>query len=534
MKRLYPILALALIAGIALSQNAPQQRQRGQGGSGINRALDGNRDGVISGAEIDNAARALLTLDADKDGRLSAEELSGGNRAERQRGRDRDANPGYRMPTLAFRTDVPAQDYNVVLGRPTANEITLSLLAYKEMDARILCGPSPGEMPIAASVMDLKAGEARDIRLTGLQPNRRYHYRIDARVGASSGPLPGPSKTFHTARTPGATFVFTVQADSHLDFGTVPELYANTLRNVVADRSDFHIALGDTFMVDKRTRFLDAAPQYLAQRYYFSLLSDSTPLYFVLGNHDGEFGYRPEMADWSGAMRKQYIPNPSPNAFYTGNTDRHPRLGALEDYYAWQWGDAHFICLDPFRYTTERRGGQWNKTLGEQQYRWFKRTLETSKAKFKFVFIHYLVGGLNNETRGAKSIAHLDGWGGNNADGVDEWRRERPGWEEPIHDLCVKHGVDIVYHGHDHLYVKEELDGVIYQEVPQPGHRRFNNTRSAKEYGYDGEVFGSSGHIRVTVGPDEVKSEYVFSILPGMDAQDWKNREVAHAYTIRQ
>ena len=97
-------------------------------------------------------------------------------------------------------------------------------------------------------------------------------------------------------------------------------------------------------------------------------------------------------------------------------------------------------------------------------------TLETSDHKFKFVLLHYLVGGLNNETRGAKSIAHLYEWGGHNADGVNEWRAMRPGWEI---SLLVKNIV--VFHGHDHLYAKEELDGVIYQEV------RFGNTRSALE-----------------------------------------------------
>lgn len=442
--------------------------------------------------------------------------------------------PGYRMPTLLFRTEVPKHDHNVILGRPTETEITLSILVHKQMKVRIAYGPVPPNNGVMKSPPEFQAGETRDVLLDDLQPNTRYWYRIDTMEPGASGYNAHPQKSFHTARPPGSAFVFTVQADSHLDHGIVPELYANTLRNVVADRSDFHIALGDTFMVDKRTRYQDAKPQYLAQRYYFGLLSDSTALYFVLGNHDGEFGYRPDMAEWSATMRKQYLPNPSPNNFYTGNTDRHPELDQLEDYYAWQWGDAHFICLDPFRYTTVRKGGQWNKTLGERQYRWLKHTLETSASKYKFIFLHYLVGGLNNETRGAKKIAHLYEWGGHNAEGENEWKRERPGWDMPIHDLCVKHGVNIVYHGHDHLYVKEELDGVIYQEVPQPGHRRFNNTRSAGEYGYDGVVFGSSGHIRVRVSPDEVKSEYVWSILPDQETGRYRNGQVAHSYQIRR
>ena len=37
---------------------------------------------------------------------------------------------------------------------------------------------------------------------------------------------------------------------------------------------------------------------------------------------------------------------------------------------------------------------------------------------------------------------------------------------------------NIVFHGHDHLFVKEELDGIIYQDVPQPGHPS-GGTRSA-------------------------------------------------------
>lgn len=539
MKKNCLLLSFALIATLAFAQSARQGQRggnRGGGGRGaVEKILDTNRDGALSKSEIDNATKALMALDRNRDGKISPDELaSGGGQGQRGGGQKGGGGnqPGYRMPTLAFRTEVPEHEYNVVIGRPTDTEVTLSLLAHRHLDFEVSYGNGPDTRTNRLAVSEIEPGETRDLVIEDLQPNTRYHYQIDTRRGGSSTFAAGKGKTFQTARTPGNKFIFTVQADSHLDFGIVPELYANTLRNVVADGSDFHIALGDTFMVDKRNTYQDAAPQYLAQRYYFGLLSDATALYFVLGNHDGEFGYRPEMAEWSAIMRKQYIPNPSPNNFYTGNTDHHPKLGQLEDYYAWQWGDAHFICLDPFRYSVNRRGGQWNKTLGGRQYRWLKHTLETSTSKYRFIFLHYLIGGLNNETRGAKKIAHLYEWGGQNTAGENEWKRERPGWEMPIHDLCVKHGVNVVYHGHDHLYVKEELDGVIYQEVPQPGHRRFNNTRSAHEYGYEGTTFGSSGHIRVTVSPDKVTSEYVWSFLPGQEPGGYRNGQVAHEYTI--
>ncbi len=58
--------------------------------------------------------------------------------------------------------------------------------------------------------------------------------------------------------------------------------------NQRADQPDFMIDLGDTFMTDKYSPTRRLQPQYLAQRYYFSLLGQTSPLYLVLGNHDGE------------------------------------------------------------------------------------------------------------------------------------------------------------------------------------------------------------------------------------------------------
>ncbi len=73
---------------------------------------------------------------------------------------------------------------------------------------------------------------------------------------------------------------------------------------------------------------------------------------------------------------------------------------------------------------------------------------------------------MNN--RGGVEVARLWEWGGENTEGEDEFAKQRPGWEMPIHDLLVKHGVSIVFHGHDHLFIKQDLDGIVYQEVPQP------------------------------------------------------------------
>jgi hypothetical protein len=98
----------------------------------------------------------------------------------------------------------------------------------------------------------------------------------------------------------------------------------------------------------------------------------------------------------------------------------------------------------------------------------------------------------------------------------------------------VKHGVSIVFHGHDHLFINQDLDGIDYQEVPQPGHPRSGNTNTAKEYGYlSGEIPSSSGYVRVRVGQDENRVDYVRTFLPAAESQSRQNGDVSFSYTVR-
>ena len=192
--------------------------------------------------------------------------------------------------------------------------------------------------------------------------------------------------------------------------------------------------------------------------------------------------------------------------------------GLLQDYYAWEWGDGLFVVLDPFWYASPRRGrdDNWARTLGSEQYEWLKQTLERSKARYKFVFIHHLVGGFDKQGRGGVEAAPFYEWGGKNADGSDGFKARRPGWDMPIHDLLVRHKVTAVFHGHDHFYARQKLDGVVYQLVPQPGFAGSDRIRGAEVYGYkQGDMLGGSGHLRVTVAPESVTVDYIRSRPPG-------------------
>lgn len=308
------------------------------------------------------------------------------------------------------------------------------------------------------------------------------------------------------------------------------------------DNPDFHIDLGDTFMSEKLPAPIDynaVVQGHLQQRSYFGLLCHSVPLFLVLGNHEGELGWKlngtpDNVAVWTTNVRKLYYLNPVPDSFYSGNSITETYVGLRENYYAWEWGDALFIVLDPFWYTAPKPNtDSWGWTLGHQQYDWFKQVLQNSHAKFKFVFCHHLVGGYTSAARGGVEYAPYYEWGGKNHDDSWGFDTRRSGWGKPIHQLMVDNHVTIFFHGHDHLFVKQDLDGIVYQEVPQPSNRNYDATGSAAGYGYThGVILGNSGHLRVRVFGSKVSVDYVRAYLPADETETRINRQVSYTYTI--
>lgn len=437
-------------------------------------------------------------------------------------------------PPAVFNTTVPAHLFDIVLARPTTNSITLSLLFYKNTAIKIEYWLANGNKKTDVLV-NCVADKPEHVVLSDLKPDAKYYYTLRT---ASGDLLTAEPYHFFTAKKSVTPFTFTITADSHLDENADTEVYKTTLINVADDSADFHFDLGDTFMTDKyRENYKNALNQYIAQRFYLGLLCKSAPLFFVQGNHDGEAGQRHNgtennMTVWSNMTRKTYFPNPFPNNFYTGNTDENPFCGKIQNYYAFEWGNALLVVLDPFWYTP--RSGMdnpWDRTLGKQQYEWLKTTLANSKASFKFVFIHNLVGGadLKGKGRGGVEVANMYEWGGKNPDGTDGFTTQRPGWEMPVHQLLVKHKVTAVFHGHDHVFAKQDLDGIVYQCLSQPGAKERGNTRNGEEYGYvNGTILNAPGYMRVKVASDKVAFEFVETNIRDVS----KNKSILYQYKL--
>ena len=138
--------------------------------------------------------------------------------------------------------------------------------------------------------------------------------------------------------------------------------------------------------------------------------------------------------------------------------------------------------------------GDWQEVVSPE-------SLETSDKKYKFIFSHNLIGGVNMKGQmrgGIETLKYLE-MGGYNLDGTWGFDKARPGWAMPIHPLLVANNATIYFHGHDHLYVKQDQDGIVYQEGPVPARSGlYDATAAAKDYNYThGKVVGGSSSINM-------------------------------------
>lgn len=433
-----------------------------------------------------------------------------------------------------------------ILGRPTDKSITVRLFFNEKTEVCIQYGTSSLELNNQSPWMYSEESGSVTIELKDLIPNTKYYYRTCYRKSSANPINRRPIFNFQTQRSKGQKFSFIVQADPHLDENSDTSVYRRCLRNQLEDGADFMIDMGDIIMTDK---LKDASGKITRDtivrrceymREFYSTACHSLPLFIALGNHEGEAGWAlnnngENIAVWSTLERKKYFTNPIPGVFYTGDDTNHSFVGLRENYYSWTWGDALFIVLDPYWYTMTKPGTNtgWNWTLGRKQYDWLKNTLQKSNEEFKFIFCHQLVGG-DPLGRGGIEFAQWYEWGGYNKDGTYGFDTQRPGWGKPIKDLLAQNKASIFFHGHDHFFGKQEKDCLIYQECPQPSHKNFTSANQAEDYGYlSGLILPNSGHLRITVDPEESKVEYVRSYIPQNENATRKNKDISATYFVK-
>jgi 3',5'-cyclic AMP phosphodiesterase CpdA len=282
-----------------------------------------------------------------------------------------------------------------------------------------------------------------EIRVTGLEPDTRYGYRVwtFSSGGGGGGEETEPGYEFKTLPLERRGFTFVVYGDNR----TNTEKHAQVVRRILqdlGDRAEFVLSTGD-LVGDGRDLGLWA-------REFFGPaepLISSLCLFPVLGNHEGNSKYY-----------FRYFDLPEPERWYS--------FDAL---------NTHFIALD----------SNSDMSPGSDQYEWLEKDLAVHRdAAWKVAYLHHppFTSGPHGGLRG---------------DGLPSENGIRQG-RQHLAPLFAKEGVDLVFAGHDHCYERSSSEGVVYVTTGGGGAPLYHQAHP--EANPASEVFVSALHyVEVTV-----------------------------------
>lgn len=181
--------------------------------------------------------------------------------------------------------------------------------------------------------------------------------------------------------------------------------YRDLVKRAMTYRPDFMVNTGDMVGSPKKNLWAD----------FWEMSKPVTVPYFLtVGNHD--------------------VHDQNSEELYKEETD----LPGNKLYYSFTVGDSLFVFLD------SNIPGQERKITSEQ-YNWLEKMLSTSRAEHKFVFVHH-------------PLYPDKGKGYHYGGSLDKYPEER----DRLNALLVKYKVNIVFVGHEHLYSKKMVDGVMH------------------------------------------------------------------------
>jgi hypothetical protein len=298
------------------------------------------------------------------------------------------------------------------LGETTATSVVISWATDSTGDSEVRYSLDQSYSNVVAAINSTYDGKYwHSATITGLMADTTYYYKV---YTAGEDVTPWLEITFTTAPEPTATgFTFVALGDSRPWGVSLPPSPGALDVAAEMDQHSFDLALhtGDIPNSGGICSGDDSSwNQYI--RAYFDVYQESmgdTPFYPSVGNHElngGSCGYQ-------GYTDVYYLPGNAPS-------------GDEEEYYSFDWGNAHFVALDTNQ----------DYSAGSAQYNWLVNDLQTSTQPWKFVFFHHPAysSGAHGSTGGVQT--HL----------------------VPIFET---YGVDVVLNGHDHHYERtcSILDG---------------------------------------------------------------------------
>lgn len=255
--------------------------------------------------------------------------------------------------------------------------------------------------------------------LTGLTPDTGYYYRVSSSAGGRTGR--SPISSFRTFRLSGP-LSFAVLAD--MGSGTANQF---AVARVVRELGPDLVLMPGDLVYPK------FVPE-LTDFHFFSIYAvhqRQCPYFVTAGNHDVSYS--------------------SPQCYYdsywlpTNNVPAEAHLAentTPESYYSFDHGDAHFVGLYvPLLLTSVRLEPE------SAQVRWLESDLAATRKPWKFVFLHHPLFTSNGHRN--------DDYNENGVYDPEDVRRV-------LLPVFRRHGVQVVFSGHDHVYERfNPVDGVI-------------------------------------------------------------------------
>lgn len=181
--------------------------------------------------------------------------------------------------------------------------------------------------------------------------------------------------------------------------------YSRLVQRAMGYKPDFMVNTGDMILSPERSLWTD---------FWKRSRPVSVPYFLTVGNHD--------------------VNDKKSEGLYKEEVD----LPGNKLYYSFTVGDSIFVFLD------SNIPGQDKKITGEQ-YKWFEHLLSTSRHEHKFVFVHH-------------PLYPEKGNGHHYGESLDKYPMER----DRLEALLEKNKVNIVFVGHEHLYLRKAVDGIMH------------------------------------------------------------------------
>lgn len=296
------------------------------------------------------------------------------------------------------------------LQRLTPSEVTIVWTTVGSSSGAVEYGPAPGNLP--ESVASGGSGTQHAVRITGLSPDTRYYYRVISDGAAEAG----GDEQHYFVTPPAVGTRAKMRAWIVGDSGTGGAMQANVRDAMLVRtglfRPDLYLHMGD--MAYSNGTYSEFTDRFYAP--YEDILRN-TCVWPTLGNHEGSSS---DSQTESGPYYDGYV---LPIGGEAGGL-----ASGTEAYYAFDWGNVHFIVLDSH---------DTSRDPGGAMLQWAAQDLAATDQEWVIAYWHhppYTKGSHDSDSEGQL---------------VDMRENALPIFEAG--------GVDLVLGGHSHIYERSWL-----------------------------------------------------------------------------